>query len=107
VTDPVDGIGPFQYSNDGGTTFIPSVNGLHADSHAVAIAPSSPNVVYTGNDGGVWKSTDAGHTWQDINTFGFLATQFESISVHPTDPQFTIGGTQVLNSKFRILASGF
>jgi hypothetical protein len=107
VTDPVDGIGPFngggtfQYSNDGGTTFIPSVNGLHADSHAVAIAPSSPNVIYNGNDGGVWKSTDAGHTWQDINTFGFLATQFESISVHPTDPQFTIGGTQDNGTIFR------
>jgi hypothetical protein len=100
VTDPVDGIGPFngggtfQYSNDGGTTFVPSVNTLHADSHTIAIAPSSPNVVYTGNDGGVWKSTDGGRTWQDINTFGFLATQFESVAVHPTDPQFTIGGTQ-------------
>jgi hypothetical protein len=107
VTDPVDGIGPFdgggtfQYSNDGGTTFIPSVNTLHVDSHAIAIAPSSPNVVYTGNDGGVWKSTDGGVTWQDINTFGFLATQFESVAVHPTDPQFTIGGTQDNGTIFR------
>jgi hypothetical protein len=100
VTDPVNGTGPhngggtFQYSNDGGNTFIPSVNGLHADSHAIAISPSSPNVVYTGNDGGVWRSNDFGRTWQDINTFGFLATQFESVAVHPTDPKFTIGGTQ-------------
>jgi hypothetical protein len=100
VTDPVNGTGPpngggtFQYSNDGGIHFIPSVNGLHADSHAIAISPSSPNVVYTGNDGGVWRSNDFGRTWQDINTFGFIATQFESVAVHPTDPQFTIGGTQ-------------
>jgi hypothetical protein len=100
VTDPVNGTGPpdsggtFQYSNDGGNTFTPSVNTLHVDSHAIAIAPSSLNTVYTGNDGGVWKSTDGGRTWQDINTFGFLATQFESVAVHPTDPQFTIGGTQ-------------
>jgi hypothetical protein len=89
VTDPVHGIGPFngggtfQYSNDGGMTFTPSVNGLHADSHAIAIAPSSPNVVYTGNDGGIWKFTDGGRTWQDINTFRFLATQFESVAVQP------------------------
>jgi hypothetical protein len=100
ITDPHLGIGPthgggaFQYSNDGGIHFIPSVNGLHADSHAIAVSPSSPNVVYTGNDGGVWRSSDGGRTWQDINTLGFLATQFESVVVHPTDPNFTIGGTQ-------------
>jgi hypothetical protein len=107
ATDPNLGIGPtlgggtFQYSNDGGTTFTPSVNTLHVDSHAIAVFPSSPNVVYTGNDGGVWKSTDGGHTWQDINTFGFLATQFQSVAVHPTDPQFTIGGTQDNGTIFR------
>jgi hypothetical protein len=107
VTDPLNGTGPhkgggtFQYSNDGGTKFIPSVKGLHADSHAIAISPSSPNVVYTGNDGGVWRSDDGGRTWQDINTFGFLATQFESIALHPTDPQFTIGGTQDNGTIFR------
>jgi hypothetical protein len=100
TTDPNLGIGPtkgggtFQYSNDGGVHFIPSVNGLHVDSHAIAIAPSAPNFVYTGNDGGVWRSSDGGRTWQDINTTGFLATQFESVSVHPNDLNFTIGGTQ-------------
>jgi hypothetical protein len=46
------------------------------------------------NDGGVWKSANGGRTWQDINTFGFLATQFESVAAHPNDPNFTIGGTQ-------------
>jgi len=107
VTDPAFGTGPhngggtFQYSNDGGNTFIPSVNGLHVDSHAIGVSLSSPNVVYTGNDGGLWKSTDGGRTWQDINTFGFLATQFQSVAVHPTDPQFTIGGTQDNGTIFR------
>ena len=100
ATDPVNGIGPtdgggtFQYSNNGGTTFIASVTSLHADSHAIAIAPSNPLVIYTGNDGGVWRSDDGGKTWNDINDFGFIATQFESVSTHPTDQNFTIGGTQ-------------
>jgi photosystem II stability/assembly factor-like uncharacterized protein len=106
-TDPVNGTGPhnsggtFQYSNDGGATFVPSVQGLHADSHAIAVAPSNPRVIYTGNDGGVWKSTDGGKTWIDINTFGFVATQFESVAVHPTDPNFTIGGTQDNGTELR------
>ena len=106
VTDPVNGTGPkngggtFQYSRNGGATFVPSVKGLHVDSHAIAIAPSAPNVVWTGNDGGVWKSTDAGKTWIDENVFGFVATQFESVALHPADPNFTIGGTQDNGTEF-------
>ncbi len=91
---PVNGGGTFQYSFDGGTTFTPSVVTLHVDSHAIAIAPSNTNVIYTGNDGGVWASTDQSLDWNDINTPGFLATQFESVVVHPSDAKFTLGGTQ-------------
>jgi hypothetical protein len=91
---PPNGGGTFQYSTDGGQTFTPSVNGLHADSHAIAIAPSASNVIYTGNDGGVWGSSDNGRDWRDGNTEGFYATQFQSEVVHPTDPNFTLGGTQ-------------
>ncbi len=68
--------------------------GLHADAHAIAFAPSNPNVVYEGNDGGIYKSTDGGSTWTSCNTIGFSATQFMSVDVHPIDPNFSIGGTQ-------------
>ena len=34
--------------------------GLHADTHALAFAPSDTNRVYVGNDGGIWRSNDAG-----------------------------------------------
>ncbi len=91
---PPNGGGTFQYSRNGGTTFTPSVVTLHADSHAIAIAPSNTNVIYTGNDGGVWSSGNFAVSWNDINTAGFLATQFESVVVHPSDAKFTLGGTQ-------------
>jgi hypothetical protein len=91
---PPNGGGIFQYSTDGGNTFTPSVGKLHADSHAIAISKSDPKVIYTGNDGGVWASSDNAKKWKDINTKGFSATQFESIAVHPTDKTFSIGGTQ-------------
>ncbi len=84
----------FKKSTDGGSTFTATDIGLHADTHALTLAPSNPSVVYVGNDGGVWRSTDAGSTWNSINTSGFSATQFQSIAVHPTDPSFSIGGTQ-------------
>jgi len=77
-----------------GTSFSVSDTKLHADSHAVAYAASSPATVYTGNDGGIYRSTDGGATWTSLNNAQFSATQFESVAVHPTDPNFTIGGTQ-------------
>ena len=77
-----------------GTNFTRIDTGLHADTHAVAVAPSNPSVVYFGSDGGVWRSSNQGTTWSSINTAGFNATQFQSIAVHPTDRNFSIGGTQ-------------
>lgn len=93
------GSGTLGKSTDGGNTFNSNTSNfsetaLHADSHAIAILPSNPNIVYTGNDGGIFRSVDGGMTWSSLNTAGFTATQFESIAVHPTDPNFTIGGTQ-------------
>lgn len=81
-------------STDGGASFAPSAVGLHADTHVLAIAPSNPSIVYTGNDGGIWKSTDNGATWINLNNADFSATQFQSLAVHPFDRFFTIGGTQ-------------
>jgi photosystem II stability/assembly factor-like uncharacterized protein len=100
-----DGNGSFVLMRS--TTATPSFSqsdaGLHADSHATAYAVTNPvgqHVVYAGNDGGIFKSTDGGATWSSLNNTGFSATQFESIAVHPTDPNFTIGGTQDNGTEF-------
>jgi uncharacterized repeat protein (TIGR01451 family) len=77
-----------------GTTFAQSEGSLHPDEHAMAVAPSDPSIVYTGNDGGVWKSGDSGATWTSLNNSGLNTIQFESLAVHPSDRNFTIGGTQ-------------
>lgn len=88
------GTGIFLYSNDGGNTFNSSTTGLHADVHAIAIAPSNPTFVYHGNDGGIWKSVDSGLNWTSLNNATFSATQFVGLAVHPIDPVFSLGGTQ-------------
>lgn len=77
-----------------GSTFAASEARLHADSHAIAVAPSNSAVIYTGNDGGIYKSTDFGATWSSLNVSGFNATQFMSLATHASDPEFMIGGTQ-------------
>jgi photosystem II stability/assembly factor-like uncharacterized protein len=81
-------------STNGGATFARNDNTLHADEHALAIAPSNPNFVYTGSDGGIWRSTNNGTTWVSLNNPDFSATQFQSVSVHPFDRYFLMGGTQ-------------
>ena len=50
----------------------------HVDHLRVAFSPSNPSMVYDANDGGIWRSTDAGATWSrmdiGVNTnlsFGF------------------------------------
>ena len=86
-------------STDGGASFSNTDTGLHPDSHALRIAPSDSAILYTGNDGGIWRSLNANDLvspvlWTNLNNSQFSATQFESIAVHPTDANETIGGTQ-------------
>ncbi len=81
-------------STDGGATFSNIDLLLHADAHAIAIAPSNSSIIYFGCDGGIWRTNNAGGNWSSINTAGFNATQFQSIAVHPSDANFSIGGTQ-------------
>ena len=75
-------------------TFTASQTGLHADEHAIEIDPNNPSIVWTGNDGGIFKSTNAAATWTSMNNTGYSATQFVSLALHATDANFTIGGTQ-------------
>lgn len=75
-------------------TFSESQQGLHADVHAIEFFPANPNIIWHGNDGGIWKSFDLGTNWASLNKIGFNATQFTGLALHPTDQYFTIGGTQ-------------
>lgn len=90
-------------STNGGASFtaagVADV-GLHADAHAIVFAPSNSSIVYEGNDGGIYRSSDGGATWVSRNTAGFSATQFQSVSVHPIDANFSIGGTQDNGTNF-------
>ncbi len=92
---------PLQVSTNGGQSFGLSDNGLHADMHSIVVSESSPNVVYAGSDGGIYRSDNSGQTWTSLNNGDFSATQFHSVATHPTDPNFAIGGTQDQGTNFR------
>ncbi|MFN2501199.1 MAG: hypothetical protein ABR530_04230 [Pyrinomonadaceae bacterium] len=91
----------FGRSLDGGGVFTGNglnfTAGLHSDTHTIAVAPSDPSIVYFGSDGGIYRTDNVAATpivWRSLNNATFIATQFMSLAVHPTDPNFTIGGTQ-------------
>jgi hypothetical protein len=91
---------PFGRSTNGGASFTSSSAGLHVDTHAITIAPSDPNTIYFGSDGGIWKSINGGTNWTTLNNSTFSATQFQSIALHPTDRNYTLGGTQDNGTQF-------
>lgn len=92
------GVGAYR-STDGGNTFTDvssSVGlgpGLHADNHSVAFDPVDPNIVYIANDGGIFRSLDLGNNWTPLNN-SLPTFQFQSVALHPDNPQLAIGGTQ-------------
>jgi hypothetical protein len=58
---------------------------------ALAIDPSNPSVIYAGGaDGGVWKTTNGGTTWNPIfDQMGSLS--IGSIAINPTDGSVWVG----------------
>jgi photosystem II stability/assembly factor-like uncharacterized protein len=66
----------------------------HADHHAFAVHPTNPNIVYFGTDGGVFRTTDFGETFEGRNG-GYQTTQFyNGFSCAFTDSILSIGGLQ-------------
>ena len=84
----------FAKSTSGGATFTESSAGLHADAHFIRFDPANSNIIWHGNDGGVFKSTNGGSNWASLNNSQLNTVQFSSLSVHPTIEKWAIGGTQ-------------
>jgi photosystem II stability/assembly factor-like uncharacterized protein len=103
--DPVDR-NVFYFGSTGGGVWTTTDGGLSwrnvsdgffkaASVGALSVAPSDPNVIYVGmgecsirgnvsRGDGVYKSTDAGRTWQHM---GLAETQnIAEIAIHPSDP---------------------
>ncbi len=87
-------------STDGGVHWTPVFDKMDAASiGSLAIAPSDPNVVWAGTGepfirsnisvgNGIYKSTDAGKTWQRM---GLEATgRLARIVIHPTNPDIVL-----------------
>lgn len=70
-----------------------SGDSVHPDQHAIAFGPIDPNIVFVGNDGGIFRSPDGGVKWQALNK-GLNITEFEFLTQHPQFETWLLGGTQ-------------
>lgn len=92
-------------TTDGGSTWVQMTNWagncdypeMHADQHAIVYQPGSSDVIYFGNDGGIYQTEDGSVTSPTFvrKESGYITSQFYSVAMHPTafSPNF-IGGTQ-------------
>src|ERR1700758_2678868 len=56
--------------------------------------PSEPYTFYFGSTGGgVWKTTDAGHTWENMSDGYFATGSMGAIEVALSDPNIIYAGT--------------
>jgi photosystem II stability/assembly factor-like uncharacterized protein len=87
-------------STNGGTSWTRISDGyapfadpyVHVDHHAIVFDPTNSSVMYFGNDGGMFKTTDGGNSFIEINA-GLVTAQFYSGAVHPSSDIY-YGGTQ-------------
>ena len=83
---------PLLLSTDGGKSFSRISGGAHGDFHDVWINPKNPNLVFAGDDGGLWRSDNGGSRWEHM--FNLPVSQFYHVSVDNSDPYHVYGGLQ-------------
>ena len=83
-------------STNGGVTWQIMVNWngehFHVDHHYLGFQPGT-NIMFVGNDGGVYYSDDKGSTWHSLNEY-LSITQYYKISSATNTPNLIIGGSQ-------------
>lgn len=87
-----------------------ATSNLHADNHAIVFNPVNPDIMYVGNDGGVYKTLNSSTNSTDGPDFksmnkGYNVTQYYAIA--PTAIGNVVGGTQDNGSKYIVSQGGF
>ncbi|MDQ3020301.1 MAG: hypothetical protein M3R36_06995 [Bacteroidota bacterium] len=94
----VGAVDVWRTTNGGTTNFTNITNAysggnVHPDQHNVAFHPTDANQMLCVNDGGIWKSTNKGSSWTNLNT-NLTLTQFYRIASDPSNANHVLGGTQ-------------
>ena len=106
-------------STDSGANFANTQNSMHVDTHAewtFRVPPvPGPTIVYTGNDGGIWRSDNNGGAWTGtgqggapptINTGGLQTALFYNMDVRRDNTASVTMGCLQDNGHVRATAPG-
>jgi len=97
-----------------GCSPVGSIAHVHPDQHAIAFASGNPQIVYFGNDGGIYRSLNGSsltsgacatpNSFDNLNATMGSMTQFVWLSQDPGNEQILLGGTQDNGSPARTTA---
>ena len=97
-THPVDPDGifvlglDFYRSTNGGSSYQFASGEMHVDHHGLDFGPGADPVMYNGNDGGVYRSTNGGTVWTKL--FDLPVTQAYRIALDANNPNARYLGAQ-------------
>jgi hypothetical protein len=79
-------------TTNSGTSWTRQTGSVHVDQHALAFKPGDPNSLILGNDGGLYRSSNAGSSFTKVQSLP--VTQYYEIGIDKANPQRLYGGTQ-------------
>ena len=82
----------FYRSTNGGSSYASADGGMHVDHHALAFGSGANPVIYAGNDGGVYRSTNGGTGWSKLPDLP--VTQVYRLALDVTAPNTLYLGAQ-------------
>ena len=82
-------------SPDGGGSwnYLDPAYMVHPDNHAVVFDDLNPNIIFSGNDGGLFMTNDGGNTWTDLSNQLSIA-QIYRMSSSRQNPYLMLCGLQ-------------
>jgi len=92
--------GGFFKSTDGGRSWRASAELKNEALHSLAQSASNPDLLVAGTFNGIFRSSDAGTTWQQLPTFSTPGlVHVESLAIDPRDSDIIYAGTWYLPYK--------
>jgi len=80
-------------STDGGSTWNTVGTNIHVDNHSLEFLPGNNNVIWCGNDGSVYSSTNSGASWTNLGA-GIGIKQYYRIGCSTLTPYTMLAGAQ-------------